>query len=43
MSERVRKMREQLVKKLNDLGTPGTWDHITQGKGMFAYLGLNRK
>ncbi|XP_023179199.2 aspartate aminotransferase, cytoplasmic-like [Drosophila hydei] len=41
MSERVRKMREQLVKKLNDLGTPGTWDHITQGKGMFAYLGLN--
>lgn len=43
MAERVLLMRDQLKAKLQGLGTPGTWDHITQQIGMFSFTGLNPK
>ena len=43
MADRVLLMRDQLKAKLQALGTPGTWDHITQQIGMFSFTGLNRK
>uniref|UniRef100_A0A8C4ZI99 Aspartate aminotransferase n=1 Tax=Gadus morhua TaxID=8049 RepID=A0A8C4ZI99_GADMO len=43
MADRVLLMRDQLKAKLQALGTPGTWDHITQQIGMFSFTGLNPK
>lgn len=43
MADRVLLMRAQLREKLVALGTPGTWDHITQQIGMFSFTGLNPK
>lgn len=43
MADRVLLMRDQLKAKLQELGTPGTWDHITQQIGMFSFTGLNRE
>ncbi|KAM3624623.1 uncharacterized protein V6R79_025649 [Siganus canaliculatus] len=43
MADRVLLMRDQLKSKLQGLGTPGTWDHITQQIGMFSFTGLNPK
>ncbi|XP_015919632.1 aspartate aminotransferase, cytoplasmic [Parasteatoda tepidariorum] len=40
MSGRIIKMRAALKKKLVELGTPGTWEHITSQIGMFSYTGL---
>ncbi|GAP91953.1 putative aspartate aminotransferase [Rosellinia necatrix] len=40
MSSRVIKMREALRAKLEELGTPGTWNHITDQIGMFSFTGL---
>lgn len=36
-------MRAELKAKLQALGTPGTWEHITEQIGMFSFTGLNRK
>jgi aspartate aminotransferase len=36
-------MREALRKELENLGTPGTWNHITDQIGMFSYTGLSPK
>ncbi|KAM8841826.1 aspartate aminotransferase, cytoplasmic-like [Synchiropus picturatus] len=41
MADRVLLMRDQLKSKLQALGTPGTWEHITQQIGMFSFTGLN--
>jgi len=41
MSSRIKLMRAGLKERLIKLGTPGTWDHITQQIGMFSYTGLN--
>ncbi|XP_067858160.1 aspartate aminotransferase, cytoplasmic [Heptranchias perlo] len=41
MADRVLLMRAQLKEKLQKLGVPGTWDHITQQIGMFSFTGLN--
>ncbi|KAG9252363.1 aspartate transaminase [Emericellopsis atlantica] len=41
MSERIAKMRAELQGRLEELGTPGNWRHITTQIGMFAYTGLN--
>ncbi|XP_032889960.1 aspartate aminotransferase, cytoplasmic [Amblyraja radiata] len=41
MADRVLLMRALLREKLEKLGTPGTWDHITQQIGMFSFTGLN--
>ncbi|PWA25654.1 hypothetical protein CCH79_00001642 [Gambusia affinis] len=43
MADRVLRMRAQLKAKLQALGTPGTWDHITDQIGMFSFTGLNSK
>ncbi|RXG51624.1 hypothetical protein Avbf_15519 [Armadillidium vulgare] len=34
-------MRAGLQQRLEKLGTPGTWDHITKQIGMFSYTGLS--
>ncbi|XP_067577780.1 putative aspartate aminotransferase, cytoplasmic 2 isoform X2 [Pseudorca crassidens] len=34
--------KEKVKEKLRLLGTPGSWDHITEQKGSHGYLGLNR-
>ncbi|KAI8121299.1 hypothetical protein FF38_05902 [Lucilia cuprina] len=43
MSSRIIKMRQALRQRLEELKTPGTWEHITQQIGMFSYTGLNEK
>ncbi|CAD6184968.1 unnamed protein product [Caenorhabditis auriculariae] len=40
MSGRIKTMREALRTKLEALGTPGTWNHITEQIGMFSFTGL---
>ncbi|KAF1940420.1 aspartate aminotransferase [Clathrospora elynae] len=43
MSGRIKEMRTELRKKLEDMGTPGTWNHITEQIGMFSFTGLSEK
>ncbi|KAK4121619.1 PLP-dependent transferase [Parathielavia appendiculata] len=40
MSGRIRDMRTKLRAKLEELGTPGRWNHITDQIGMFSFTGL---
>lgn len=40
MSGRIIDMRKALREKLEALGTPGTWNHITDQIGMFSFTGL---
>lgn len=41
MSGRIIDMRNALRSKLEELGTPGTWNHITDQIGMFSFTGLS--
>jgi len=41
MSSRILEMRAALRAALENQGTPGTWNHITDQIGMFSYTGLN--
>ena len=43
MSDRIKEMRAGLQERLEKLGTPGTWKHITSQIGMFSFTGLNGK
>lgn len=43
MSARIISMRKALRQHLEDLKTPGTWNHITDQIGMFSYTGLDVK
>ena len=43
MSGRIKEMRKALRSKLEDMGTPGTWNHITDQIGMFSFTGLNEQ
>lgn len=43
MSGRIKDMRKALRSKLEELGTPGTWNHITDQIGMFSFTGLTEK
>jgi len=43
MSGRVIDMRKALRQKLESMGTPGTWQHITDQIGMFSFTGLNEQ
>jgi aspartate/tyrosine/aromatic aminotransferase len=43
VSKRIIEVRDLLRKKLEELKTPGTWEHITDQIGMFSYTGLNEK
>ena len=40
MSGRIVKMRQSLRAKLEQNGTPGNWNHITDQVGMFCSTGL---
>ncbi|XP_020931809.1 putative aspartate aminotransferase, cytoplasmic 2 [Sus scrofa] len=41
--ENIMLIKEKVKEKLRLLGTPGSWDHITEQKGSHSYLGLNSK
>jgi malate dehydrogenase len=41
MAHRIIAMRAGLRQRLEQLGTPGNWTHITQQIGMFSYTGLS--
>ena len=41
MAHRIIGMRAGLRQRLEQLGTPGTWAHITEQIGMFSYTGLS--
>lgn len=43
MSGRIIEMRKALRSKLESMGTPGTWNHITDQIGMFSFTGLTEK
>jgi aspartate aminotransferase, cytoplasmic len=43
MSGRIIQMRKELRAKLEELGTPGTWNHITDQIGMFSFTGLSEQ
>lgn len=43
MSGRIKDMRTALRSKLEELGTPGTWNHITDQIGMFSFTGLSEQ
>lgn len=43
MSGRIIAMRHALRAKLEELGTPGTWNHITDQIGMFSFTGLTEE
>ncbi|KAJ1326852.1 aspartate aminotransferase, cytoplasmic [Microdochium nivale] len=43
MSGRIIDMRKALRGKLEELGTPGSWNHITDQIGMFSFTGLSEK
>ncbi|CAK9826574.1 Aspartate aminotransferase, cytoplasmic [Anthophora retusa] len=40
MSNRIKQMRTSLYERLIQLGTLGSWEHITTQIGMFSYTGL---
>uniref|UniRef100_A0A914W1F0 Aspartate aminotransferase n=1 Tax=Plectus sambesii TaxID=2011161 RepID=A0A914W1F0_9BILA len=40
MSSRIKDMRAKLRAKLEELKTPGNWEHVTKQIGMFSYTGL---
>lgn len=40
--DRIRSMRVMLVAELKRLNVPGTWDHVTNQRGMFCFSGLNK-
>merc|ERR1711988_2057698 len=40
MSDRILQMRTALRSALEEKGTPGTWNHITDQIGMFSFTGL---
>lgn len=41
MADRILEVRALLRKGLEDKGTPGTWNHITDQIGMFSFTGLS--
>ena len=43
MSGRIKDMRTALREKLEKLGTPGDWKHITDQIGMFSFTGLTEE
>lgn len=43
MADRILEVRSLLRKGLEEKGTPGTWNHITDQIGMFSYTGLTEQ
>jgi len=42
MAKRILEVRSMLRKGLEEKGTPGTWNHITDQIGMFSFTGLSK-
>jgi len=42
MSDRIKRMRQELYDALKKNGTPGTWEHIINQIGMFSFTGLGK-
>lgn len=42
MADRIHEVRHLLRKGLEDKGTPGEWNHITDQIGMFSFTGLTK-
>ncbi|KAJ1958642.1 Aspartate aminotransferase, cytoplasmic [Dipsacomyces acuminosporus] len=42
MSSRIKTMRDALRDRLVQLGTPGTWKHVSEQIGMFSFTGLTK-
>lgn len=42
MADRILEMRSMLRAALEKLGTPGTWNHVTDQIGMFSFTGLTK-
>lgn len=42
MVKRILSMRDQIRSSLEKMGTPGTWNHITDQIGMFSFTGLTK-
>jgi len=42
MVDRILLMRSSIRKNLEQLGTPGSWRHVTDQIGMFSYTGLTK-
>ncbi|KAJ2156716.1 Aspartate aminotransferase, cytoplasmic [Coemansia sp. RSA 552] len=42
MSGRIKDMRQALRERLEKLGTPGDWSHVTSQIGMFSFTGLSK-
>lgn len=40
MAARISSMRVGLKERLENLGTPGSWKHITEHNGMVSFSGL---
>lgn len=43
MANRLKIVRQGLRERLEKLGTPGNWSHVTNQTGMFFYSGLSCK
>jgi aspartate aminotransferase len=43
MVKRLKVVRQGLKERLDELGTPGNWNHITAQTGMFSFTGLTGK
>ncbi|KAL1967056.1 hypothetical protein VTN77DRAFT_3580 [Rasamsonia byssochlamydoides] len=43
MSGRIIEMRRGLRQRLEEKGTPGSWDHVTSQIGMFSFTGLTEE
>merc|ERR1712048_64646 len=43
MSDRIVEMRKALRAAIEEKGTPGTWNHVTDQIGMFTYTGLTKE
>ena len=40
MSKRIRSVRELLLQKMRENGTPGNWEHMVKQCGMFTFTGM---
>jgi len=43
MANRIKEMRGALFQALNQVGAPGSWQHILDQIGMFSYTGLTQR
>lgn len=42
MAGRIMQMRQELFRALQQVGAPGSWNHILDQIGMFSFTGLTK-